>query len=270
MAAGRRSCPRRAATGVRLPRRDGPEAQGHQHAPALRLVPAHGHPRHKARTERRPDMEGRPAHAVGLSGAFQRRHAPRPVRPHPATGHGPERHRGRPVELPPTRGPRQAPRSVPRRRASPSRRRGPLHPHRTARRHRRPTRAVPQPRLRPRPRPMTNAPALLVIHDIGDPRAGAAWDELVDAWPGPAMAPDLPGHGQTPPPIGASYALPDAAVYAWRAAESDGIPDRDVVVLGHTSAGFAAELLAAGGRASKLVLVDGLGPPWLTFDEIVA
>src|SRR5436190_6412354 len=112
--------------------------------------------------------------------------------------------------------------------------------------------------------------ALLVIHDIGDARAGDRWEQLVLAWPGPAMAPDLPGHAETPPPTGAAYGLPDAAVYAWRAAEDAGMTTDDVVVLGHASAGFAAELLAAGGRASKLILVDGLGPPWLTIDEIVA
>src|SRR5437899_2111218 len=107
---------------------------------------------------------------------------------------------------------------------------------------------------------------LLVIHDIGDAHAGAGWQDLVAAWPGPALAPDLPGHGETPPPTGAAYALADAAIYAWRAAEDAGIVDdpdeHGVVVIGHASAGFAAELLAAGGRASKLVLVDGLGPPW--------
>ena len=112
--------------------------------------------------------------------------------------------------------------------------------------------------------------ALLVVHDIGDPRGGSRWSELVAAWPGAALAPDLPGHGETPPPTGASYALADAAVYAWRSAEDAGITTDDVVVLGHASAGFAAELLAAGGRASKLILVDGLGPPWDTVDEIVA
>lgn len=112
--------------------------------------------------------------------------------------------------------------------------------------------------------------SLLVIHDVGDASAGSRWQGLVDTWPGRALAPDLPGHGETPPPTGASYALPDAAVYAWRAAEGAGVISNDVVVLGHASAGFAAELLAAGGRAAKLVLVDGLGPPWLTIDEIAA
>ena len=112
--------------------------------------------------------------------------------------------------------------------------------------------------------------SLLVIHDIGDAAAGSAWQRLVETWPGRAMAPELPGHGEVPPPTGGSYALADAAVYAWRAAEDAGITGADVVVLGHASAGFAAELLAAGGRASKLVLVDALGPPWNSVDEIVA
>ena len=111
--------------------------------------------------------------------------------------------------------------------------------------------------------------ALLVLHDIGDPDAGARWQDLVAAWPGPALAPNLPGHRETPPPIGAAYALADAAIYAWRAAEDAGIAG-DVIVLGHASSGFAAEILAAGGRASRLVLVDGLGPPWDTVDEVVA
>jgi pimeloyl-ACP methyl ester carboxylesterase len=112
--------------------------------------------------------------------------------------------------------------------------------------------------------------AMLIIHDIGDPRAGNRWAQLVRAWPGAALAPDLPGHGETPPPTGGSYAAADAAVYAWRAAENAGMAHGDVVVVGHASAGFAAELLTAGGRASQLVLVDGLGPPWCTFDEVVA
>jgi pimeloyl-ACP methyl ester carboxylesterase len=112
--------------------------------------------------------------------------------------------------------------------------------------------------------------ALLVIHDAGDPRAGARWAKLVKAWPGPALAPDLPGHGASPPPTGASYAPADAAFAADKALHEAGTADGDVVVLGHRWGGFAAELLAAAGRASRLVLVDGLGPPWCTVDEVVA
>jgi pimeloyl-ACP methyl ester carboxylesterase len=112
--------------------------------------------------------------------------------------------------------------------------------------------------------------ALLVIHDAGDPQGGARWARLVDAWPGPALAPDLPGHGGTPPPTGAAYAPADGAFAADQALQDAGLADDVVWVLGHGWGGFAAELLAAAGRASRLVLVDGLGPPWRTVDEIVA
>jgi pimeloyl-ACP methyl ester carboxylesterase len=114
------------------------------------------------------------------------------------------------------------------------------------------------------------APALLVIHDAGDPQAGSRWTELLEAWPGPAVAPDLPGHGSSPPPTGASYAPGDAAFAADQALQAAGLTDGDVVVLGHGWGGFAAEFLAAAGRATRLVLVDGLGPPWCTVEELVA
>jgi pimeloyl-ACP methyl ester carboxylesterase len=113
--------------------------------------------------------------------------------------------------------------------------------------------------------------ALLVVHDTGDPNAGSRWSALTDSWPGDALAPDLPGHGGTPPPTGGHYKAGDAAIAAWRAAERAGITDGgDVVVLGHGWGGFAAEVLAAARRAARLVLVDGLGPPWCSVDELVA
>ena len=112
--------------------------------------------------------------------------------------------------------------------------------------------------------------ALLVIHDTGDPKAGSRWTTLVDSWSGGALAPDLPGHGETLPPTGGHYKAGDAAIAAWRAAEQAGLTSGDVVVLGHGWGGFAAEVLAAAGRVSKLVLVDGLGPPWETAEDLVA
>jgi len=112
--------------------------------------------------------------------------------------------------------------------------------------------------------------ALLVIHDTGDPKAGSRWTPLTDGWPGDALAPDLPGHGETPPPTGGHYKAGDAAIAAWRAADQAGIAGDTVVVLGHRWGGFAAEILAAAGRAERLVLVDGLGPPWATVEDLVA
>ena len=112
--------------------------------------------------------------------------------------------------------------------------------------------------------------ALLVIHDVGDRRAGSGWTELTQAWHGPAIAPDLPGHGETPPPTGASYAPGDAAFHADQALQQAGLADADVCVLGQGWGAFAAEFFAAAGRATRLVLVDGLGPPWCSVQELVA
>ncbi|MBV8304402.1 MAG: alpha/beta fold hydrolase [Acidimicrobiia bacterium] len=113
-------------------------------------------------------------------------------------------------------------------------------------------------------------PALLVIHDTADPGAGGRWADLLHAWPGDAIAPDLPGHGEAPPPTGGHYKAGDAAIAAWRAADQAGITSGEVWVLGHGWGAFAAEIVAAAGLASRLILVDGLGGPWCTADELVA
>ena len=111
---------------------------------------------------------------------------------------------------------------------------------------------------------------LLVIHDAGDGEAGERWRPLADAWPGPALAPDLPGHGSAPLPEGATYAASDAALAAYRALQDAGLHGTPTVVVGHGWGGFGAELLAAAGRASAVVLVDGLGGPWVDVDGLVA
>ena len=108
---------------------------------------------------------------------------------------------------------------------------------------------------------------LLVLHDRGAP-GGAEWATAFAGWPGRVLAPDLPGHDGTPPPVGGHHETCDA-VYVALDLLRDEAPDELVVVgVGHN--GTAAQILALGGRAAGLVLVDGLGGPWLEPAEIDA
>ncbi|HUF33101.1 MAG TPA: hypothetical protein VMN58_07830 [Acidimicrobiales bacterium] len=102
---------------------------------------------------------------------------------------------------------------------------------------------------------------VVVLHEPGDLAGGAQW---VDAFeragvPGPVRAPDLPGHGSAPAPTGGCYELLDGAM----AAAVVGAGDAPALVVGVGASGWSAEVLALGGRAAALVLVDGLGGPWL-------
>jgi pimeloyl-ACP methyl ester carboxylesterase len=111
------------------------------------------------------------------------------------------------------------------------------------------------------------APPLLVLHELCDPLGGSPWRAAAVAagWPGEVLAPDLPGHAGAAPPLGGNYELADPAFVAARLS-LDGTP----VVVGVGASGWAAQLLALGGRALALVLVDGLGAPWLEPRESVA
>lgn len=112
---------------------------------------------------------------------------------------------------------------------------------------------------------------LLVLHDVGDERGGAAWREALerDGWDGAWSAPDQPGHGHAP--WEADFYEPAHLVMAplrhlldtgWRARP---------VVVGVGAAAGAAELLALGGRASAVVLVDRPTPPaGVTADEAIS
>ncbi len=105
---------------------------------------------------------------------------------------------------------------------------------------------------------------LLVLHDLGAP-GGAAWAAAFADWPGRVLAPDLPGHAGTPPPVGGHHEVGDAVYVALDVLRPD--PPDELVVVGVGHGGAAARVLALGGRAAGLVLVDGLGGPWLGPDE---
>ena len=98
---------------------------------------------------------------------------------------------------------------------------------------------------------------LVVLHGAGA-SGGAVWADAFAAWPGTVHAPDLPGHGDAPMPVDGHYE-PNAAVFSV-AGHLAGEPP---VVVGVGVHGHPALLVAVGGRASGLVLVDGLGGPWL-------
>lgn len=111
---------------------------------------------------------------------------------------------------------------------------------------------------------------LFVLHDVGDADGGARWQAALEeaGWSGAVRAPDLPGHGRAPAPLGGSYELTDAvlAVLPSLAADDGDRP----VVLGVGTNGWSASILALGGRASALVLVDGLGGPYRPQAESMA
>jgi pimeloyl-ACP methyl ester carboxylesterase len=106
---------------------------------------------------------------------------------------------------------------------------------------------------------------LLVLHDVGA-AGGGVWFAAFAGWAGRVLAPDLPGHNGTPPPIGGHYETGDAAFAALDLLRTEATGELIVLGVGHN--GAAAQILALGGRASGLVLVDGLGGPWLGPIEI--
>ncbi len=101
---------------------------------------------------------------------------------------------------------------------------------------------------------------LLVLHDVGAP-GGGEWAAALVGWPGRVLAPDLPGHNGMPPPIGGHYETGDAVFVALDLLRAEAPDELIVVGVGHN--GASAQILALGGRAAGLVLVDGLGGPWL-------
>lgn len=112
---------------------------------------------------------------------------------------------------------------------------------------------------------------ILVFHAPGSASAGAPWrNALAEAgWAGSIVAPDLPGHGDCPPGLSGHPELADPAFSAVGMLADAGLGDVRPVVLGVGAHGWSAQLLALGGRAQALVLVDGLGSPWRTAAQAV-
>lgn len=108
---------------------------------------------------------------------------------------------------------------------------------------------------------------LLVLHDLGAP-GGSEWEAAFSGWPGRVLAPDLPGHNGAPPPVGGHHEPGDAVYVALEVLRAQAPDELVVVGVGHN--GAAAQILALGGRAAGLVLVDGLGGPWLEPAELEA
>ena len=97
---------------------------------------------------------------------------------------------------------------------------------------------------------------LLVLHALGDDRGGASWRAalLENAWDGPSSAPDQPGHGDAPWEAD-FYEGAHLVVAPFRHLVETGWRERPVVVAVGVQAA-AAELLALGGKAAAIVLVD--------------
>lgn len=119
--------------------------------------------------------------------------------------------------------------------------------------------------------------SMLVIADLVGEFGVTHWRRSVDAAPAedlPYRPGDrstievaaLPGHDEAPQPLGGEYDLVTAGyTMADRLADD---PERvwDIIV-GVGVSGWAASVAALGGHARRLVLIDGLGDPWLTTPE---
>jgi len=98
-------------------------------------------------------------------------------------------------------------------------------------------------------------PVLLLLHGLG--ATGDVWEGwrplLAHRWPGRWLAPDLPGHGGSPPLPGYTFESLAAAVAGLVSASAR------TVVLGHSLGGVVGLALASGAFAVPVQAVIGLG-----------
>jgi pimeloyl-ACP methyl ester carboxylesterase len=98
-------------------------------------------------------------------------------------------------------------------------------------------------------------PLLVLLHGLG--ATGDVWDRwrplLAERWPGRWLAPDLPGHGGSPPLAGYTFDGFAAAVACVIG------PNTDTVVLGHSLGGVVGLALASGRFGVRVRTAIGLG-----------
>lgn len=106
------------------------------------------------------------------------------------------------------------------------------------------------------------------MHAPGELDGGAPWKAAMAAarWKGETVAFDIPGHGDAEPPMGGHFDFVDPA---FQAVTNLGIRLHDdrFVVVGVGASGWAATLLALADTAQALVLVDGVGAPFLSIAD---
>lgn len=98
-------------------------------------------------------------------------------------------------------------------------------------------------------------PLLLLLHGLGATGDiwGGWWPLLARRWPGRWLAPDLPGHGGSPPLAAYSFDSFAAAVAGMVQ------PSARIVVLGHSLGGVVGLALAGGRFPVEVQAVIGLG-----------
>jgi pimeloyl-ACP methyl ester carboxylesterase len=106
-------------------------------------------------------------------------------------------------------------------------------------------------------------PILVLLHGLG--ATGDVWDRwrplLAQRWPGRWLAPDLPGHGGSPPP--AAYTFDGFAD-----AVANFVPaGARIVVLGHSLGGVVGLAMASGRFPVQVQAVIGLGIKVVWTDE---
>ncbi len=111
---------------------------------------------------------------------------------------------------------------------------------------------------------------VVVLHDLGDAAGGAPWRSALKAVGiDEVVAPDMPGHGEAPAPVGGNYVRADAG-YLLARLQGEGLAPDHAVIVGVGHSGWIAQVAAIGGHAAAVAVVDGLGAPWRPVQERLA